>query len=59
MMGDLTKNFNRFEFACKCGCGFDDIDLKVVQALQKLRDKLDKPIHVLGYRQVSASESSR
>lgn len=46
-MGDLTKNFNRFEFACKCGCGFDDIDLKVVQALQKLRDKLDKPIHVL------------
>ena len=26
-MGDLTKNFSRSEFACKCGCGFDDIDL--------------------------------
>lgn len=45
-MGDLTKNFNRFEFVCKCGCGFDDIDLGVVQALQKLRDMLDKPVHV-------------
>jgi len=45
-MGDLTNNFSRFEFACKCGCGFDDIDPKVVAALQKLRDMLDKPIHV-------------
>lgn len=34
----LTKNFTRSEFACKCGCGFDDIDLGLVEALQKLRD---------------------
>lgn len=43
----LTPNFRRSEFACKDGCGFDDIDLKVVQALQELRDKLNKPIHIL------------
>jgi hypothetical protein len=22
-MGDIGKYFNRSEFACKCGCGFD------------------------------------
>ena len=24
-MGDLTANFDRAEYACKCGCGKDDI----------------------------------
>lgn len=43
----LTTNFRRSEFACHCGCGFDDIDMKVVQALQDLRNLLGKPIHVL------------
>jgi uncharacterized protein YcbK (DUF882 family) len=47
IMGDLTKNFNRAEFACHDGCGFDDINMKVVEALQALRDKLGKPIFVV------------
>lgn len=34
-MGDLTKNFNRFEFACKCGCGFDDIELQVAKRISR------------------------
>lgn len=46
-MGDLTKNFSRMEFACRDGCGFDEINPKVVEALQELRDKLGKPIHIL------------
>jgi len=36
-MGDLTQNFNRSEFACKCGCGFADVDLALVAALQDSR----------------------
>ncbi|MBW1991811.1 MAG: DUF882 domain-containing protein [Deltaproteobacteria bacterium] len=46
-MGDLTKNFSRREFACKCGCGWDDIDLRLVEALQRLRDLLGRPVYVL------------
>ncbi len=37
-MGDLTQNFNRSEFACKCGCGFDSIDPTLVNMLQDSRD---------------------
>ena len=36
-MGDLTQNFNRSEFACKCGCGLADIDLALVAVLQDSR----------------------
>ncbi len=39
-MGDLTKNFSRREFACKCKCGFNDIDLGLVDQLQMIRDIL-------------------
>ena len=33
-MGDLTQNFSRSEFACKCGCGLDSIDPMLVDILQ-------------------------
>jgi len=45
-MGDLTENFSRFEFACHCGCGFDDVSLGLVDALQRLRDCVGRPVHV-------------
>lgn len=44
-MGDLTKNFDKAEFACKC-CGTDGIDQKLVSALQELRELVNKPITV-------------
>lgn len=37
-MGDLTESFSRKEFACKCGCGLDRIDERVVHRLQVARD---------------------
>jgi len=43
-MGDLTLNFDRSEFACKCGCGLDGIDMDTVRALQQIRSTIDKPI---------------
>jgi len=46
-MGDLSKNFSRYEFACHCGCGFDQVDSVLVRALQTLRDRIARPIHVL------------
>ena len=30
----LTKNINRTEVACRCGCGQDSIDYAVIQAVQ-------------------------
>lgn len=37
-MGDLSENFSRYEFACKCGCGFDTVDAEQLRLLQDLRE---------------------
>lgn len=36
----LTKNFMRSEFACKCGCGKNNISLALVNRLQRVRNLL-------------------
>ncbi|MDD4986495.1 MAG: D-Ala-D-Ala carboxypeptidase family metallohydrolase [Dehalococcoidales bacterium] len=46
-MGDLSENFSRSEFCCKCGCGFCDPNLGLIEALQKLRDLAGKPISIV------------
>ena len=46
-MGDLTKDYSRVEFACKCGCGFDAVNPVLVEALQKLRDAMGRPVRVI------------
>jgi uncharacterized protein YcbK (DUF882 family) len=45
-MGDLSIHFNRSEFACKCGCGFDTMDYETLQALERVRAHFGKPITV-------------
>jgi len=45
-MGNLSKNFSRYEFACKCGCGQDTVDSKLICTAQWLRDATDSPITV-------------
>ena len=45
-MGDITKNFSRKEFACKCGCGFDDVEESLVRLLQRLRSHYKASITV-------------
>ena len=34
----LTKNLNRDEFACQCGCGFNVADKELLELLQKACD---------------------
>ena len=49
-MGDLSRNFSKSEFACRC-CGRAEIDPRLVEALQELRDLAGAPIRVTsGYR---------
>ena len=42
-MGDMSPNFNRSEFACKCGCGLDGIDPMFVWSLQHSRERVGIP----------------
>ena len=46
-MGDLSKNFSRTEFECKCGCGFDTVDVELLQLLQHLRNVFHRKIKII------------
>ena len=42
-MGDLSKNFSRSEFACKCGdCEVNVVDAELIKILQDLHDSLSE-----------------
>ncbi len=43
-MGDLTKNFSKIEYACKCGCGRDDIKQELAIKIQQVRDIIGRSI---------------
>jgi len=45
-MADLTKNFDRSEMCCNCGCGTDNISLEFINRLQKARDLAGIPFHI-------------
>ena len=44
--GDLTRNFSRKEFACKCGCGKDDVEPRLAEMCQTIRDAVGVPVRV-------------
>ena len=48
-MGDLTRNFSRNEFKCKCECGFDTVDYELVTILQDSVEYFEKNI-ILKYQ---------
>jgi len=49
-MGDLSRNFSKHEFTCRC-CGRIEINPRLVDALQELRDLAGLPVGVTsGYR---------
>lgn len=39
-MGDISRHFNRSEFACKCGCGFEAVDKELVKIAEKIRERI-------------------
>ncbi len=45
-MGDLTANFSKSEFSCRCSCGFERISMDTVRICQAVRDFFDKPVTV-------------
>jgi len=45
-MGDISEHFNRSEFACKCGCGFDTIDTETLKVLEEIRAHFNSPVKI-------------
>ena len=45
-MAQDTKNFKVSEFTCKCGCGHNPIDQRVIDMAQTIRDALGVPVRV-------------
>jgi uncharacterized protein YcbK (DUF882 family) len=45
-MGDLSRNFSRTEFACRCGCGEDRIHPDLIATLQRARDIYSKSMTI-------------
>ena len=45
-MSKVSKHFSREEFACKCGCGFDTVDIELVGMLEAIREQFGQPITV-------------
>ena len=44
---DQIKHFKRHEFACKCGCGFDAVDIELLGVLADIRKHFDSKVFIL------------
>lgn len=40
----ISEHFSRIEFACKCGCGFQTVDVELLNVLERLRERFSQPI---------------
>ena len=38
----ISKHINSSEIACKCGCGFADLDVKVAIVFERIRNEVSK-----------------
>lgn len=45
-MGDISAHFNRSEFACQCGCGFDTVDVELIETLETVRQYFMSPVTI-------------
>lgn len=43
-MGKISRHFTRGEMACRCGCGFDSMDIETLDVADGVRDFADIPI---------------
>lgn len=40
----ISTYFKRSEFSCKCGCGFDAVDIELLGVLEDVREHFGKPL---------------
>ena len=41
-----SKYFKREEFSCSCGCGFQAVDVELLEILTDIREFFDKPVTI-------------
>lgn len=41
-----SKYFKRKEFACKCGCGFDAVDVELLTVVEDIREHFNSPLTI-------------
>ncbi len=42
----VSENFDREEFACKCGCGYAVVDVDLLRLLERVRAHFGKPVKI-------------
>ena len=42
----ISEHFIRHEFSCKCGCGFNTVDVELINLLEQVRKYFDKPVTI-------------
>ena len=57
-MAKDTKNFKVSEFTCKCGCGLNIIDQRVMNMAQTIRDALGVPVRVTGVKNITQNQTA-
>jgi uncharacterized protein YcbK (DUF882 family) len=57
-MGDISKHFSRSELACKCGCGQDTVDVKLVAILEEVRGHFGEPTTITSGNRCEAYNAS-
>jgi len=45
-MGNISKHFDREEFACPDGCGFNAVDIELLGVLEDIRKHFEKPVRI-------------
>ncbi len=56
---NLSDNFKRSEFACKCGkCDYDTVDAELVVVLQSLREHFKSPVIITSGNRCPAHNSN-
>ncbi len=45
-MTEVSSHFDRNEFACKCRCGQDTVDVELVTVLEKIRAHFNAPVSI-------------
>ena len=42
----VSDNFLRSEFACRCGCGFNTVDITLIEVLEGIRSHFNAPVTI-------------
>ena len=57
-MGDISEHFSRSEHSCKCGCGFDTVDVELNTLLEHIRNYYNKPVTITGPNRCAAHNAA-